>query len=99
MTRRKGRTRKRALLVLLLLLGGLAAYEALTWPDVAALAREAPRTTAFVEAYRAPGRPEGSKDGVTPQFLPYRRIAASVERAVLVGEDINFFSHHGFEIK
>src|SRR6185369_16506454 len=99
MTPRKGRRRRAALLALLLLLGGFAAYEALTWPDVAALAREAPRTTAFVEAYRARARREGRKDGVTLQFVPYGRIAPSVKRAVLVGEDINFFSHHGFEIK
>ena len=99
MTRRKGRRRRAALLALALLLGGFAAYEALTWPDVAALAREAPRTTAFVEAYRARARREGRKDSVTLTFVPYARISRSVKRAVLVAEDINFFSHHGFEVR
>jgi monofunctional biosynthetic peptidoglycan transglycosylase len=88
-------TRRKILLGVVLLLCGFAAFEAVTWPDVAALAREAPRTTAFVEAYRA----RAGRKGPELQFVPYARISSSVKRAVLVGEDINFFSHHGFEVR
>ena len=52
----KGRVR----LVVLILLGLLAAWlawEALTWPDVSALAKEEPETTAFIEHRLAKGTP------------------------------------------
>jgi len=68
-------------------------YELATWPDVAALRTRNPRTTAFIERYRRqhPGAP------VSQRWVGYGAIATSLKQAVLVGEDINFFSHHGFD--
>lgn len=76
---------------------GWLAWEAWTWPDVAALARTAPRTTAFIERWRAQQRAAGRSDRVDRAWVAYRDIAPSAKLAVLVAEDVNFFSHHGFD--
>ncbi len=77
----------------LAVIAGFTVYEAATWPDVGRLARENPKTTAFIERWRDqhPGRP------VAWRWVPYGAISGDLKRAVLVGEDINFFSHHGFD--
>ncbi len=85
-------------LLALAAIGLAAGYELLTWPDVASLARRNPRTTAFIERYRAERRAEGTSDRVLWTWVPYAAISPNLKVAVLVGEDINFFSHHGFEI-
>jgi monofunctional glycosyltransferase len=74
------------------------AYEAWTWPDVAALARRNPTTTAYVEHYRREQRAARRDDRVLWTWTPYAEISPHVKRAVLVAEDINFFSHRGFEL-
>jgi monofunctional biosynthetic peptidoglycan transglycosylase len=62
-----------------------------TWPDVAELATHFPTTTAFIERDRA--------NGVAVRWrpVPYDEISDNLKRAVLVAEDINFFSHSGFD--
>ena len=72
-------------------------WEAWTWPDVEALARRAPATTAFIERWRAAQRSAGRDDRVDRRWVSYAAISPSVKLAVLVAEDINFFSHHGFD--
>ena len=77
---------------------GWLAWEALTWPDVGALARRPPTTTAFIERWRAAQRDAGRSDRVDRRWVPYGAISPSMKVAVLVAEDINFFSHQGFEM-
>ena len=72
-------------------------WEAATWPDVAGLARRPPTTTAFIERYKDRERAAGRKPQVAIVWTPYAAISPNVKRAVLVAEDINFFSHHGFD--
>ncbi len=74
------------------------AYEAWRWPDVGALARRNPPTTAFIERYRQEARAAGRDDRVAWVWVPYGRISPHLKRAVLVAEDINFFAHRGFDI-
>lgn len=74
-----------------------AAYLALTWPDVARLAHENPPTTAFIERYRASRHRARVSGDVAWTWVPYDRISPQLKRAVLVGEDINFFHHDGFD--
>jgi monofunctional biosynthetic peptidoglycan transglycosylase len=97
----RARSRPRWLLRLatlpLLALALLAGWEAWTWPDVGRLERERPATTAFIERYRARQRALGRPDRVAWSWTPYGAISPSLKRAVLVAEDINFFSHRGFE--
>lgn len=85
----------------LLLVGGLgsglfALYQLATWPDVAALARRDPASTAFIERYRQRQRDQGVSDRVEWRPVPLARIAPSLRLAVVVAEDIDFFAHHGF---
>jgi monofunctional biosynthetic peptidoglycan transglycosylase len=72
-----------------------AAWQAITWPDVAALADENPDSTAFIDHYRGWGI-FGGKREVAWSWVPYARISPNLKRAVLVSEDIGFFSHDGF---
>jgi monofunctional biosynthetic peptidoglycan transglycosylase len=78
--------------VLLLTMG----YQAVTWPDVAVLARQDPKTTAFVERYREAERRQGKTGVLRWQMVPYEAISVHLKRAVVAGEDLEFFSHHGF---
>ena len=75
--------------VVLVLLVLFAAFQWLTWPDVAALASEPPATTAFVERAKRDGE-------VRWTWVSYDRISPHLKRAVLVSEDIGFFDHDGF---
>ena len=69
-----------------------------TWPRVSRLATERPATTAFIERYRAGQRAAGRSDRVAWTWAPYAAISPAVKRAVLVAEDIGFFSHRGFAL-
>ena len=73
-------------------------YEAATWPDVARLAKEMPKSTAFIERYRERQKEAGKSAKVAWRPVPYGRISAELKLAVLVAEDIDFFSHHGFAV-
>ena len=62
-----------------------------TWPDVTALRDSNPATTAFMEDYR-------ERTGRDPAWtwVPYSRVSPHLKEAVLVSEDLEFFSHSGF---
>jgi monofunctional biosynthetic peptidoglycan transglycosylase len=77
--------------VVVTLVAAVIGIKALTWPDVAALTSHQPETTAFIERARARGIE------VHWRFVPYDRISDSLKRAVVVAEDISFFSHNGFD--
>jgi monofunctional biosynthetic peptidoglycan transglycosylase len=82
----------------LIALAAWVAYEAWTWPRVAELATRPPRTTAFIERYRAAERAAGRAGTVAWTWAPDAAISSDMKRAVLVAEDINFFSHRGFDL-
>src|SRR5215210_3526622 len=92
----RGGRRRLLLLAILALLGTWLAWEAVTWPDVASLAHTHPQTTAFMEKYRGRGI-FGPKKEVEWKWVSYSRISASLKRAVVVAEDMRFFSHGGFD--
>ena len=73
-------------------------WQLATWPDVARLATERPASTAFIDHYRDAQRAKGKPDRVAWTWVPYTAISSDLKRAVLVSEDINFFSHHGFDL-
>jgi monofunctional biosynthetic peptidoglycan transglycosylase len=91
---------RRLLAILALAVVAWLAWEAITWPDVRDLVRHNPTTTAFIEEYRlgllgrlglrAP-RP------VQCRWVSYGRISANLKVAVLIGEDADFYAHHGFD--
>ncbi len=69
-----------------------AGFEWWRWPDVAAVAGANPSDSAFVRRWE-----EKSGEEVDLSWVEYGRIAESLKRAVVVSEDINFFSHSGFD--
>lgn len=75
----------------------VAAWQALTWPDVSALSRANPDTTAFIEAYRRREHRAGREPRLQWRWVPSSRISRELKHAVLVAEDIDFFSHDGFD--
>jgi len=95
----KARRRRRGCLVAVLtvvaLVSGWLAVKVVTWPDVAALADHNPQTTAFIERWEDSSGRTGDQR-VDLRWTPYGRISPHVVRAVLVAEDIDFFSHSGF---
>jgi monofunctional biosynthetic peptidoglycan transglycosylase len=74
---------------------GLAwiAWEAVTWPRVGRLRDHNPTTTREIElhARRTGQRPPPLR------WASWSRLSPHLKRAVLVGEDINFFHHDGFD--
>lgn len=68
-------------------------YQWATWPDVAAVARSDPASSAFIERHR-----RQSNGRTFHSWVPYPEISDSLKHAVLVAEDIGFFSHRGFAI-
>ncbi len=74
------------------------AYEVWTWPRMGALATRPPRTTAFIDRYRAEQRATGRADRIQWTWVPYAAISTPVKRAVVVAEDIGFFAHGGVDL-
>lgn len=78
---------------------GYVAYIYLTLPDVRPLARENPKTTAFMEIRKAEARREGrEKFTIRQQWISYQRISPFLRRAVVVTEDAAFFDHDGIDL-
>jgi monofunctional biosynthetic peptidoglycan transglycosylase len=89
------RRRRRVWLALALLAAAYLGWEALTWPNVSALAGENPETTAFIERYRRRAARQG-KPAPQQRWVRASRISRHLGHAVLVSEDIEFFDHDGF---
>ncbi|HXV77665.1 MAG TPA: monofunctional biosynthetic peptidoglycan transglycosylase [Candidatus Polarisedimenticolaceae bacterium] len=79
------------------ILASWLAWEAARWPAVGPLVAENPRTTAYIDRFRAERRGRGEPADVAQVWVRYDRISRQLKKAVLVAEDINFFSHSGFE--
>lgn len=73
-------------------------FQWVTWPDVPRLAREMPKSTAFIDRFRELQKAAGKGDRAAWSPVPYARISSELKMAVLVAEDIDFFSHHGFAV-
>lgn len=75
------------------------AWEWVTFPDVATLARENPKTTAFMELRRAELRKAGKDDRLEWTWVRIDRISTNMRRAVLVSEDSAFYDHDGVDLE
>ena len=74
------------------------AYIYLTLPDVRHLAKENPKTTAFMELRIDEAHAAGRKFSIRHQWVPYSRISPFLKRAVIVTEDAAFFDHDGIDL-
>ncbi len=92
---RSGTTVKLAALALVAL-AGFALFEWATWPEVAQLAEDYPKSTAFMDAWRAREKRAGRPGKAEWKPVPWARISDELKLAVVVAEDIDFFTHDGF---
>jgi monofunctional glycosyltransferase len=90
---------KRLTVAILLLVALYVGFEWITFPDTARLAKEAPSTTAFMEARKAELRAAGEDDHLLHTWVPYERISPYLRRGVLVAEDDSFYEHSGVDVK
>jgi len=88
----------RGFLLLACLGAAYAGYVYVTLPDVTPLAKENPKTTAFMQLRIAEARDAGRKFSIRQQWLPYRQISPQLRRAVIVTEDAAFFDHDGIDL-
>jgi monofunctional biosynthetic peptidoglycan transglycosylase len=75
---------------------GFTVYQLATWPDVAALAKSRPESTAFIDAWRGQRRAAGERDRAAWSWVSWSGIAPDLKRAVVSAEDLEFFFHEGF---
>lgn len=89
---------KRILLIVIIAILIWLVWEAVTFPDVSALAKEPPKTTAFMEQRKKKLRAEGKSDELKWKWVSYGRISPYLRRAVLVAEDDSFYEHEGVDV-
>jgi len=88
--------RRRWLAASVVAAAAFAGWQWATWPDVGALATRDPRSTAFLDHWRQRARAAGRSEAVAWRPVPWSRQSPELQLAVVVAEDIDFFSHHGF---
>ena len=85
--------------ILLLLLGGFAALEWITFPEVARLRDDPPEVTAFMKRRQRELLRDGKSDVIDYHWVPYHRISPYFRRAILVSEDNSFYEHQGVDVE
>lgn len=80
-----------------LLLGGVAGYWWLTFPDIPSLAKTNPTATALIAARAADAKRRGRPFTPLWTWTPLSRISPHLQKAVIVSEDALFFQHEGFD--
>lgn len=80
------------------LLLALAVYEYSRLPDVTALKRRNPTTTALMELRDAEYLQRGLRPRRQQIWVPFAAVSEYLKRAVLVSEDASFFSHGGIDL-
>ena len=71
----------------------------LTLPDVRSLARENPKTTAWMEMRALEAAAAGRPQRREFRWVPYSRISSNLKRAVIVTEDSKFWDHEGVDLE
>jgi monofunctional biosynthetic peptidoglycan transglycosylase len=94
---KKGRRARTILILLCLTLVIFIGYEALTYPDVAVLAKQNPKSTAWMEMRDREARADGRKPRRYQAWKPIPSISANLKNAVLIAEDAAFFQHEGLD--
>jgi len=78
-------------------LGVLVLTWLVTLPDVGALARNNPTSTALMEHRLAKASGRGRAASRQWAWVPLARISSHLQRAVIAAEDASFFLHEGFD--
>jgi monofunctional glycosyltransferase len=83
--------------VLIGVLLGWLIYEFITFPSLSRLRTENPATSSLIETRKREAQARGEEPRQYQVWVPLEKIAPSLQRAVLAGEDTNFATHHGFD--
>lgn len=97
--RSRRRWRRRLFVAAVAVAVGAVGWQLLTWPDVARLRQANPETTAFIERFERQRREQRLDADVAWHWVDYDDISGDLKHAVLVSEDIGFFSHRGFALE
>jgi len=73
--------------------------EYLTLPDVKYLVKENPKTTSLIRIRNKEYIKKGKKAREYHLWVPYSQVSPYLKKAILVGEDINFFTHSGIDLE
>ena len=84
-------------LILLGVLVGLIAYEAIMFVRVWRLRSNNPSWTSLLDTRASEASSKGLQPRQDKMWIPLDRISANLQRAVLAGEDTNFVYHRGFD--
>jgi len=87
-------------ILFIILLGAIGVwliYELLSFPNFASLRTENPATTSMIEHRLSEARAEQREPRKFMIWTPIEQISPHLQRAVLAGEDSNFFRHDGFD--
>jgi monofunctional glycosyltransferase len=76
---------------------GCLVYEIATFPNVAALSLENPKTTAWMELRDTEARQKGRRSRRFQIWTPLAQISPNLKNAVLIAEDAAFFQHEGLD--
>ena len=90
---------RRVFFIVVLIVVAVIAYEWITFPNVAALKDDWPKTTAFMELRKRELRAEGKDDSLSYLPVPYARISPYLRRGALVAEDSDFYEHGGVDVE
>ncbi|MDH4223930.1 MAG: transglycosylase domain-containing protein, partial [candidate division Zixibacteria bacterium] len=84
---------------LLLILIFVILIEYLILPDVKYLKNENPKTTALIKIRNKEFQKKGKKLREYRIWISYNQVSPYLKKAILVGEDINFFTHSGIDLE
>jgi monofunctional biosynthetic peptidoglycan transglycosylase len=84
-------------LVLLGILLGLIAYEAIIFVRVYRLRSNNPSSTSLIDTRAREAKAKGQPVRREQIWVPLEKISTNLQRAVLAGEDTNFVTHRGFD--
>jgi monofunctional biosynthetic peptidoglycan transglycosylase len=84
-------------LVILGVVIGFIAYQAILFIRIGRLRDRNPATTSLIEARANEAQARGQEPKRQQYWVPLDRISPNLQRAVLAGEDTNFATHNGFD--
>jgi monofunctional biosynthetic peptidoglycan transglycosylase len=84
-------------LVVLGIVVGTIAYEAIMFARVLWLRNHNPSSTSLIDTRIREAQAKGQQPKREQVWVPLERISPNLQRAVLAGEDTNFLYHHGFD--
>ncbi len=85
------------MILLAFFISGLLAYFFFSFPYIAALKKQNPKKTSFMEYREQEWKKEGKNYRIQQKWVPLSKISPYLIKAVLIAEDDKFWRHEGFD--